>query len=292
MVLEQGSKNNTVTQLQKALNRLGFSNGKADGHFGDKTEHAVIAFQESENLYADGIVGPVTFAALQDALHRLNLELYAPDQESTRLPLVRVDADPMGEGYNRFNLRADVADAYDHVRKTIVAAGAIITSSGAIRSLTTPVNPSRSATSLHYLGRAMDLYIWSGMQNPEKDPFIIVYEGERYFRVYARASKGKHKTLKAATKHHREGGDEVNAKVIDLTALFEEQGFTRIKARRSFFRGGTYLGAEWWHFQNMNGLFSGVTTYGSELLRLYSEHKLEGTPPWAHRDKVFDKGWA
>lgn len=292
MILEQGSKNKTVAQLQKALNRLGFASGKADGQFGDKTEHAVTAFQESENLYADGIVGPVTFAALQNALHRLNLELYAPDQESTRLPLVRVDADPMGEGYNRFNLRADVADAYQHVRKTVVSAGGIITSSGAIRSLTTPVNPSRSATSLHYLGRALDLYIWSGMQHPEKDPFIIVYEGERYFRVYARASKGKHKTLKAATKKHPEGGDEVSAKVIDLTALFEDQGFTRIKARRSFFRGGAYLGAEWWHFQNMNGLFSGVTTYGSELLRLYSEHKLEDTPPWAHRDKVFNKGWA
>ena len=292
MVLEQGSKNKTVTQLQNALNRLGFASGKADGHFGDKTEDAVIAFQESENLYADGIVGPVTFETLQDALHRLNLELYAPDQESTRLPLVRVDADPMGEGYNRFNLRADVADAYGHVRKVVVAAGGLITSSGAIRSLTTPVNPSRSATSLHYLGRALDLYIWSGMQNPEKDPFIIVYEGERYFRVYARASKGKHKTLKAATKDHREGGDKVSAKVIDLTSLFEEQGFARIKARRSFFRGGTYLGAEWWHFQNTNGLFSEVTTYGSELLRLYTEHKLEDTPPWNHRNKIFDNGWA
>jgi len=62
--LKEGSKGNNVKKLQKKLKELGFSPGKVDGKFGPATEAAVIAFQKSEGLLSDGIVGPRTARVL------------------------------------------------------------------------------------------------------------------------------------------------------------------------------------------------------------------------------------
>lgn len=55
--------NSDVKVLQNALNQYGFA-VQADGIFGSETEAAVKQFQLDHNLYDDGIVGPVTWAAL------------------------------------------------------------------------------------------------------------------------------------------------------------------------------------------------------------------------------------
>jgi len=54
-----------VTQLQTRLANLGFYNGPMTSYFGPLTEEAVIAFQQSRGLAADGVVGPSTWEALQ-----------------------------------------------------------------------------------------------------------------------------------------------------------------------------------------------------------------------------------
>jgi putative chitinase len=62
--LKQGSSGPDVTALQTKLKDLGFDPNEGDGNFGAGTRDAVIAFQQSKGLQADGIAGPVTSAAL------------------------------------------------------------------------------------------------------------------------------------------------------------------------------------------------------------------------------------
>jgi len=59
-----GTTGTSVAALQKKLAEQGFAPGETNGNFGKATQDAVIAFQKSRNLQADGVVGPKTSAAL------------------------------------------------------------------------------------------------------------------------------------------------------------------------------------------------------------------------------------
>ena len=59
-----GAKGPAVLALQKRLSALGYWLGTPDGFFGDATEQAVYALQKAAGLGRDGIVGPLTEAAL------------------------------------------------------------------------------------------------------------------------------------------------------------------------------------------------------------------------------------
>lgn len=62
--LKKGSSGPEVRKLQEKLKAHGFSPGEIDADFGGGTEAAVIAFQNSEGLLADGIAGPRTLERL------------------------------------------------------------------------------------------------------------------------------------------------------------------------------------------------------------------------------------
>lgn len=66
-----------VKKIQQALEDAGFTLTQfgVDGKYGSETEAAVKAFQEAKGLLADGIVGPETIAALNDASEKTN-DLY------------------------------------------------------------------------------------------------------------------------------------------------------------------------------------------------------------------------
>ncbi len=66
--LRLGSEGSAVSQLQKNLAALGFYAYGIDGSFGPKTYDAVVKFQKSRGLKTDGVVGPITQAALKQAL--------------------------------------------------------------------------------------------------------------------------------------------------------------------------------------------------------------------------------
>ncbi len=66
--LALGDRGNDVAQLQATLSRLGFKPGPVDGDFGYQTQQAVRQFQARQQLVTDGIVGPATWKALEQAL--------------------------------------------------------------------------------------------------------------------------------------------------------------------------------------------------------------------------------
>ena len=63
-MLQLNSSGPNVIALQEALLAAGFSPGAIDGSFGAGTQAAVLAFQKSNDLSSDGIIGPNTAAAL------------------------------------------------------------------------------------------------------------------------------------------------------------------------------------------------------------------------------------
>lgn len=65
--LRRGSRGADVVRLQQLLNQkvVPSPNLTSDGDFGQRTELAVRAFQTQNNLSADGLVGPRTWAKLE-----------------------------------------------------------------------------------------------------------------------------------------------------------------------------------------------------------------------------------
>jgi hypothetical protein len=66
--LKTGDSGAQVTTLQQSLTTLGYTPGAADGNFGATTSAAVGAFQRANNLADDGVVGPATATAINDAV--------------------------------------------------------------------------------------------------------------------------------------------------------------------------------------------------------------------------------
>jgi hypothetical protein len=133
------------------------------------------------------------------------------------------------------------------------------------------------------------------MVNPATDPYVVVRDGDPLLhRVYARcaAGQGQNLSLTNVVTYTKRGGTlTAQGDFLDLTALFEQQGFKRIRARPDFPSGGNSIGAEWWHFQDETGLIKGQSTFGGELSRVYSEATLASAPPWKFRDRVFGVNW-
>jgi peptidoglycan hydrolase-like protein with peptidoglycan-binding domain len=61
-MLERGEAGPAVAKLIQDLTALGYYKGSKDDLFGYGTEAAVIAYQRSKNLKADGIAGPRTLS--------------------------------------------------------------------------------------------------------------------------------------------------------------------------------------------------------------------------------------
>ena len=68
--LELGDTGAQVKYMQNRLIVLGYLTGTADGTFGETTQAAVIAFQERNSIYADGIAGPTTLSKLYSSSAR------------------------------------------------------------------------------------------------------------------------------------------------------------------------------------------------------------------------------
>jgi hypothetical protein len=189
--------------------------------------------------------------------------------------VARVPADPWGDGYDLFRIRADLVDGYTSVRQRIVAGGGIVTSSGGLRAVTEPATPGRSKTSLHYTARAIDLNVSSGMQ-ARRTPYVVVRDGgsddHPLWKVYCEVTadgEGETRALEALVWKRGQGvvATTTQVRCICLTDMFEEGGWRRIPARSGW--RDNYMSCEWWHFQNETGLVSGVSLFGDELKKVW-----------------------
>lgn len=81
--LALGDTGAAVLALQQRLTSLGYWLGTPDGSFGDSTEQAVYALQKAAGITTDGIVGPVTAAALARGV--------VPQPQSTSGYVIEVD---------------------------------------------------------------------------------------------------------------------------------------------------------------------------------------------------------
>ncbi len=75
-LLAHGCEGTDVKTMQEQLLKLGYDLGKwgCDGDFGDCTELALRTFQKAAGVEVDGICGPITLAALRDAVAALEDE--------------------------------------------------------------------------------------------------------------------------------------------------------------------------------------------------------------------------
>lgn len=64
--IKRGSISTYVLIAQDDLNTLGFRTGGLDGIFGAQTQNAVVSYQRSRGLSADGVVGCNTWRSLQE----------------------------------------------------------------------------------------------------------------------------------------------------------------------------------------------------------------------------------
>ena len=78
-VLKEGSTGVEVTKLQEDLKKLNFYLSTIDGIFGAKTKEAVIKFQKSQQLIADGIVGEKTWSKLNAVLNNSRFDFLSID---------------------------------------------------------------------------------------------------------------------------------------------------------------------------------------------------------------------
>ena len=306
MLLKKGSSGHQVVELQEGLEALGYELGSCDGAFGPATEKAVKAFQTAENLTVDGLAGRRTIGALNKLLEAKGHDLVGEDDQSEelvppteKLSWVRCPADkfPGRDGYTRVTLRSDASEAYNALYEEVHSLGGIITSAGGRRGLASKAGAARSKKSMHYTGLAFDMALPTGMKDPAVDPYVIEDIGGRRWRVWMRCEGGEEKTIEGSYITRKAGKTiihkkEVADKFVDFTALALKHGFHSIRARRSFFKGGSYGGAEWWHFQYERALTPGVSRFGEELLKVYPLSRCQQFIYWNEaKDCIFGKTW-
>lgn len=103
MTYQRGSKGEMVRQIQRALCSAGFG-VIIDGFFGQITEEAVKAFQSTNALKCDGIVGPATLAKLMVARGQEAVK-HKRSKRKIKEIIVHCSATPEGEDYTVADIR-------------------------------------------------------------------------------------------------------------------------------------------------------------------------------------------
>lgn len=217
-----------------------------------------------------------------------------PDPKTGLIPWVNIPTEA-NVGKKIVNLRTDAAEAYMKIYKEVKKLGGKMLVSGAGRSLERTAGVGASKSSLHYIGRAFDIAISTGLKNPESDPHIVTVDEKNRWVVWFRT---KNKDIpeieldaikweaKPTDKEKNAGTGlsqkkKIKARVFNFTEIAEKHGFSRIRAWDRFYKiGGPYDESEWWHFQFLAGLRAGESIYGEEMLLVYPKEVAEKFIYW------------
>jgi len=302
-MIKKGSEGEAVRRVQ-ILVKAPVKNGI----FCARTEAAVKQFQRRHRLGHDGIVGPATWSALVDEAvstgqdgaiwPRVSIERVELPKSATLEALIE---SKVSYGYVRTG--GQLAAALRIIIAALDGSGAVLTTSGGMRSLRAKSSSTRSTTSMHYVARAIDLGVYTGGVNPARDPLIVVADpalaARRRFRVYARASNAAHPLVRqrkvSALSLNAGRFVSLTALLVDITALFEERGLSSIGARSlAWDEPATkkgFKGLEWWHFQDVRGLEAGATTFGDELLHVHGVERAQGSSVWEKAGEFYGVGF-
>ncbi len=180
--LRRGTRGADVRRLQERLKEVGFSPGAIDGGFGPATEAAVMAFQASEGLLADGVAGSRTLAALDIGV--------APDPP---LAIEGVTVDIVTEMFPG-TPRANIEDNLPFVLDALVDADLadkpmVLMALATIRAETArflPIDEGRSRFNTSPGGHPFDLYDNRGDLGNQGPPDGERFKGRGYIQLTGR----------------------------------------------------------------------------------------------------------
>lgn len=127
MILRRGSKGINVREYQEKLIELGYDLGRwgADGDFGTDTYNAVVKFQREHGLDIDGEIGPLTAAAIEEALGGETVTQTDDDEIENSTPVNPVTERPysVNQANEQGQKEANVSQPSAAVQETAVAGG-------------------------------------------------------------------------------------------------------------------------------------------------------------------------
>jgi hypothetical protein len=300
MLLRLNSKGQQVLAAKSMLYTILGIEAEMSDVFTVTFQSLVRKFQKDNGLVADGIIGAKTFAELQYEFRQMT---FLPKKTLQRVQCDVYTDTRLQKSFAATRVRNDVADALEKVKAELNSYGALLTTSGGLRELDARVSVGRSATSLHYAGIAFDLYLGAGMINTYLDPYVIervVANGRTRYIVWARCNEQK-ATVAIPKEFTPKNIVTYNSRVkpvfceedsfVNLTEIFNKNGFSNIHAHRSFENGGNMTGSEWWHFQFDKQLVKGESTFGEELRKIYTEQQLQGSKPYLFKNAVWGRDW-
>ncbi len=129
--------NGSIRDVQRDLAKLGYAPGPIDGVAGIRTVQAVKKFQEDNDLVADGIVGPMTREAINEALARKKVTTASRD---TKIGVISSGIGTAGttltETAGTISMVSDYSDTLKWLFVGLLVAGALLTAWAVIRRTT------------------------------------------------------------------------------------------------------------------------------------------------------------